>query len=528
MWTRELAKKEFIAFSQRIPTKPIARLPVQHNGRIKPFDTFSRESAIFLTGSRSPLHLDPVQFYLGLITSSGSPGVEYIEIRNKAVREELGFSKEKRFFSIEELEKTNLGSKVKPLLAKEEENHRALSPLEKDFIEAFNQVGLAREIVSGSQFLSVVDFSSLMGADHATGGGSIMDLGKNFLSAVASRAEGSGPAAQELIAASLEQPVPSLFSGFRSKLDLEVSYNHWRPFLVAGILYFCLALALLFGLLKNLKPIHVLIAYSIPLLFHVGGFLTRIYITGFAPVTNMYTTMLWVAFGVALFSMFLLALYKNQTLVGLLVLGSSLVLLLTENFPLILSPDMDPIVAVLRSNYWLTLHVLTITISYAAFTICMLIGNYALLRTVIGPVPGDFYKTYSHYVYRMAQLGVCLISAGIVLGGIWADYSWGRFWGWDPKETWALIADMGFIVILHARYVGWLRAFGTLAAAPVAYLLVIMAWYGVNFILAAGLHSYGFSSGGAAFVAIFVSLQFVLLVTALLAYRRGGFLKKAA
>ena len=124
----------------------------------------------------------------------------------------------------------------------------------------------------------------------------------------------------------------------------------------------------------------------------------------------------------------------------------------------------------------------------------------------------------------MIQLGVFLLTAGIILGGVWADYSWGRFWGWDPKETWALIADVGFIAILHARYVGWLKHFGLLAASTIAYLLVIMAWYGVNFILATGLHSYGFSSGGTAMVVTFVSLQLALFSVAIIRYR-GGFKK---
>jgi ABC-type transport system involved in cytochrome c biogenesis permease subunit len=171
---------------------------------------------------------------------------------------------------------------------------------------------------------------------------------------------------------------------------------------------------------------------------------------------------------------------------------------------------MDPIVAVLRSNYWLTIHVLTITISYAALTIAMLIGNAALLRTIFSKNNAGFFKEYAHYAYRMIQLGVFLLTVGIILGGIWADYSWGRFWGWDPKETWALIADVGFIALLHARYIGWIRDFGILAFSPVAYLLVIMAWYGVNFILAAGLHSYGFSSGGAMMVTGFVTAQLLL------------------
>ena len=92
--------------------------------------------------------------------------------------------------------------------------------------------------------------------------------------------------------------------------------------------------------------------------------------------------------------------------------------------------------------------------------------------------------------------------------------------GLSPAETLrALIADLGFLAILHARHVGWLSVFGTLAAAPIAYLLVVMAWYGVNFILAAGLHSYGFSSGGTAIVIVFVSFQLLLFAMGM-AWRR--------
>ena len=90
-------------------------------------------------------------------------------------------------------------------------------------------------------------------------------------------------------------------------------------------------------------------------------------------------------------------------------------------------------------------------------------------------------------IYRSIQIGVVLLAAGIILGGVWADYSWGRFWGWDPKETWALIALLGYIAILHGRLVGWIQPFALAAWSVIAFGLVIMAWYGVNFVLGAGL-----------------------------------------
>src|SRR5262249_49284654 len=105
------------------------------------------------------------------------------------------------------------------------------------------------------------------------------------------------------------------------------------------------------------------------------------------------------------------------------------------------------------------------------------------------------------------QFGVVLLAGGTILGGVWADYSWGRFWGWDPKGVWALIALLSYLTILHARFTGWVDQFGFTVLTIVAFMFVLMAWYGVNFILGVGLHSYGFSSGGFTFVTTFVTAQ---------------------
>ena len=105
-------------------------------------------------------------------------------------------------------------------------------------------------------------------------------------------------------------------------------------------------------------------------------------------------------------------------------------------------------------------------------------------------------KPLSNFIYRAMQVGVLLIAAGTILGGVWADYSWGRFWGWDPKEVWALITLLVYLIPLHGRFAGWVSTFGLVVASVVCFLSVIMAWYGVNFVLGVGLHSYGFVEGG--------------------------------
>jgi cytochrome c biogenesis factor len=118
-------------------------------------------------------------------------------------------------------------------------------------------------------------------------------------------------------------------------------------------------------------------------------------------------------------------------------------------------------------------------------------------------------RTISVSCYQGIQIGVVLLAAGTILGGVWADYSWGRFWGWDPKETWAFIALMGYLAVLHARLTGWIQVFGILVFSILSFNLVIMAWYGVNFVLGAGLHSYGFGAGGIEYVGVFVAADVI-------------------
>ena len=109
-----------------------------------------------------------------------------------------------------------------------------------------------------------------------------------------------------------------------------------------------------------------------------------------------------------------------------------------------------------------------------------------------------------------------LLATGTILGGVWANYSWGRFWDWDPKETWALIALLGYLFLLHGRISGMWGGFGLAIGAVLAFLSVLMAWYGVNFVLGAGLHSYGFGTGGFPLVATYVGCELIFVTVALL------------
>jgi len=204
--------------------------------------------------------------------------------------------------------------------------------------------------------------------------------------------------------------------------------------------------------------------------------------------------------------------------------------------------DMSPLMPVLRSNFWLLLHVLSITASYGAGALAWGLGNIALGYYLFGRyrapagsgevslpkghrpagdyrVPADALRrrppedcaALGGFIYKATQVAVLLLAIGTILGALWADVAWGRFWGWDPKEVWSLIAILVYMVILHGRYAGWFGHFGMAMGAVLAFIAIIMTWYGVNYLLPGGLHSYGEVAGGQMYVlaAILANLVFV-------------------
>ncbi len=319
------------------------------------------------------------------------------------------------------------------------------------------------------------------------------------------------------------------------EIDAELLYNRLHPYQISWILYLVASLlwaisiwfsgagvaqtqATATGLGKKFAKAALPLTF-LGIAFHIFGMGLRSYIAGRPPVTNMYESIVWVSFGIMLFAVILWFIQKNTILFAVATALAAVCLIVSDAAPAMIDPSIHPLVPVLRSNYWLLIHVLTITLSYAAFALTLGIGNvtlYLFLKDAETSQDGaKKIATLNQLSYRAMQFGVVLIAAGTILGGIWADYSWGRFWGWDPKEVWALIVLLGYIAILHARFAGWMRPFGFAAWNVIAFTLVLMAWYGVNFVLGVGLHSYGFSTGGQSTVTIFVAIQlaYVIAVT---------------
>jgi ABC-type transport system involved in cytochrome c biogenesis permease subunit len=316
------------------------------------------------------------------------------------------------------------------------------------------------------------------------------------------------------VSSSLDDSYPGV-----STLDLEMQYNRIQPFKWSWIIM--LAAALLFTASLALRSragyVAALVVYGGSLLIQVYGFYARVAISGRPPVSNMYETVIWVSFMSAIFALVLELIYRKKVigLAGALV--STFGLVLADQLPLALDPRLSPLVPVLRSNFWLTVHVLTIVSSYAGGTLAWGLGNIALGLLAFGKPRREVLKTLSQYTYRAMQIAVLLLAAGTFLGGWWAADSWGRFWGWDPKEVWALIALVTYVIPLHMRFIGWVKDFGLAVSAVLCYAAIMMCWYGVNFVLGAGLHSYGFGGGGPwwVFWAGLINIEYVLVCSLL-------------
>jgi ABC-type transport system involved in cytochrome c biogenesis permease subunit len=313
----------------------------------------------------------------------------------------------------------------------------------------------------------------------------------------------------------IDAPSPQL-------IDLELTFNRTKPFMWAWILmlgsmtFLCLSL----GLNSRICYIGGFAIYLLSLAFQAFGFFTRIVVSGRPPVTNMYETVIWVAFMTGIFALILEGIYRRKVIALAGSFVATLGLVLADQLPLALDPKITSLVPVLRSNFWLTIHVLTIVSSYAAGALAWALGNISLVMIIFGRGSRDTVKMLSNFTYRALQIAVLLLAAGTFLGGWWAAYSWGRFWGWDPKENGALIALLCYVIPLHMRFIGWIKDFGLAIAGIVCFAAIMISWYGVNFIFPAGLHAYGFGGGGATWVywAACINLEWVFIAS--LIYRR--------
>jgi ABC-type transport system involved in cytochrome c biogenesis permease subunit len=231
------------------------------------------------------------------------------------------------------------------------------------------------------------------------------------------------------------------------------------------------------------------------------------------PVGNLYDTIIFIGATVVLIALLIEWMTRRRFALGVAPVLGTLLIILARRYELGDAKDnMDPLVAVLDSNYWLTTHVLTITLGYSAGLLSAFLSVIYLLMRGLGLDDGDkdIRRSLTRAVYGMICLTLFLSLVGTVLGGIWANDSWGRFWGWDPKENGALLIVLWTLSILHARLGGYIREWGLHLAAVFTAAVVTFSWWHVNF-LGVGLHNYGFTAGKNT-IWLFYSVILVILV----------------
>ena len=533
-------------------------LPTQEGGRQKPLDTLAWETfrtlsnRTSLTDPQTGDRLDANRLYMTLLfewkgwdqerRTSDDPGmhhggnyfglhkpdkwdekpllrVDYLELRAA-----LGMKKDEKYISPSDVSRAKievpLTHEQRPFLLWAEsllrKKQHELSIYEKKALELADRFWSYQDHRMGNrlhvlpikesqdqQWLSISDLLGTRFTDEVDPTGKMREAQQLFREARTAYLSGSARefnAATTGFLATMRELGPQLGAyPAAATIDLEVLYNHWAPFRFAWVFMMLAFVSLLLGMGSGWKPFLTVgwITFVLGLCAVAAGFVMRVSISGRAPVTNMYESVIYVGLGVAMFGAAFELIYRRRYILTAAAAVATVALVLADNCPAALDPSLQPLQPVLRSNFWLVIHVMTITLSYAAFALALGIGNITLGYFLAGSSDAKAIGSLTTFTYRAMQIGVLLLAAGTILGGVWADYSWGRFWGWDPKEVWALIALLGYLAVLHARYAGWVRQFGLAALSVICFSLVVMAWYGVNFVLGAGLHSYGFGGGGA-------------------------------
>jgi len=256
------------------------------------------------------------------------------------------------------------------------------------------------------------------------------------------------------------------------------------------------------------------LGYLITAIFHRGILMQR------WPLGNLYETILMITAGAMVVLLFMEVFTKRKICLAVATVLGAVGLFLSIRYESGSAKDtMDPLIAVLRTNYWLTVHVTTITFGYAGGLLTAGLSHVYIFGRLFKIDEGD--PSFRRFLNRVTYGGVCftlLFSlVGTILGGIWANESWGRFWGWDPKENGALMIVLWYLMILHARLGGIIKEWGLHILSIIGAVFVSFSWWGVNF-LGTGLHNYGFEDGdGKKIYMLFCSVEATIaLVTAII------------
>ena len=486
-------------------------------GRMKPVDTLSTEIMHKMNRSNSILGLDANQIILGMMTRPEAwREIKLIRTSHKDVNKLLGLGESDKtaafsqFFEFpDEMAGYKLRDAVNEAIRKSPGKR---DKFDKAVLQVDERVNVAYMVFSGAllrmwpvpddannKWLDTMGaLKSMQGADAYR----IRELAVNYFTAVdtglATGNWSDADAALEKIA-EYQHTVGSAVYPESSKVALEIWYNHANIFERLWPLYFLVGFTLLvLSFIKIIKPrfkLNLITKVSFSLLvlfliFHTIGLAIRWYISGHAPWSNGYESMVYIAWATVLAG-FIFSKRSPITLAATSILTGLILFVAHLNW---MDPQVTNLVPVLQS-YWLSIHVSMITASYGFLGLGALLGFITLILFIIKNSSNERQISLSikelNAINEMSlMIGLAMLTVGNFLGGVWANESWGRYWGWDPKETWALVTILVYAVVIHLRFIKSLYTpYLYSVISLIAFTSVLMTYFGVNYYLA-GMHSY--------------------------------------
>ena len=492
------------------------QLPVMSGGRVMPLDTLARTSLKIIsnreTFSDASGKSHPAIEWLieTMAATPASADYKVIRLDYPEIITQLGLDASQKYFSLSDLlAHKETVQKQFDLAIQIPEKQRDL--YQKRIIELAHRVEQYLEIRSPGRLMLVppsgenMDWPTLVTSDQLTTGG------EKFVTLLEDYREGRAHDFNEAVIDyhnSLSKQLPTSMA----KVDFESFFNKAEPFFLClwfYVLVFTLAALSWLGWRKPLWSAAMGLLV-VTLLIHTFGLISRVYLTGRGPVTNLYSSALFIAWAAVLLAIALEVIWRNglgAAVASLLGFASLLIAHYLGND----GDTMKPVVAVLATNFWLWTHVPCVTLGYAStFLSGMMAIAYVVLGLFTQVLDEGRRKALARMVYGITCFAILFSFVGTILGGIWADYSWGRFWGWDPKENGAILIVLWNAIILHARWGGLVKERGMMLLAIGGNIVTAWSWFGTN-LLGIGLHSYGFMDGAATTLVWFGVVQLGLI-----------------
>lgn len=520
-----------LAFGRSMVEKPYAKqafdlnsfsqLPVLHKGRVQPLDSFARNNLLFISDkqiySDAEGKKQPAIQWLAEVMSGRPESRQHkvFRIEHDDVLSLMGLKpREGLRYSLDEL------APKYPVLIQQVQQAFQKPDASRDLvdlktIELYEQLEVFRQIM-GFEIPFVLPALKADGNDWLPLGGEKSDLNRSVyanawyksLKAYQNNDISLFNATASEYLQSLKTAQPSLFP----KLQIEQRFNLSMPFYQAMVLF---VLAFLLSVFSWMfwGPALSRSAFGlvlIGLVIFTGALLTRMYLQGRPPVTNLYSSAIFVGWIAVLMGLGIEWFMKNGFGTIMASITGFCALLVAHNLGSG-GDTLEMMRAVLDTNFWLATHVTTVTMGYSASFLAGFMGLILILMGVLSrKLDKELYTKISAMIYGTVAFATLFSFVGTVLGGIWADQSWGRFWGWDPKENGAVMIVLWNAIILHARWGGLAKKRGIALLAIGGNIITAWSWFGVN-MLGVGLHSYGFTDKAFIGLSGFVALNLAVI-----------------